>query len=232
MVSLSISYFRSSSLLDNQDGVHQLNMESLKLNSSLLNSTVLPSSTTNSNVLSSSLLDSSVLDPSMLTPKTSVPSYLSQNTIPGSPKLSTRANISYQAPTDLPDIPSSYLDQSEVLKHLLRQEGKGGSDQSASSSNSGINLMTEQGSGGTRDLSQMPLYNDLDMTVNYDMLNLPPPPAYPMWRLKDSEKQGERQREVRSTSLEKSSLSKSQPDLTNLNNAKEATSPKELLSQR
>lgn len=92
--------------------------------------------------------------------------------------------------------------------------------------------MTEQGSGGTRDLSQMPLYNDLDMTVNYDMLNLPPPPAYPMWRLKESEKQGERQREVRSTSLEKSSLSKSQPDLTNLNNAKEATSPKELLSQR
>lgn len=202
-------------------------MESLNLNSSLLNSSVLNSSAINSSLISSSLLNSSVLDSSGLTQKTAVPSYLSQNNILGSSKLS------HTAATDLPDIPSSYLDQSEVLKHLLGREGKGGhSDQSASSSNSGINLLTENAGPFGRDLSQMPLqYNPVDAGPNYDVVNLPPPPAYPIWRLQESEKQ-EQQIELAKHGIEKSNLSKSQPDLTKLGNAKEATSPKELLSQR
>ncbi|XP_071530758.1 uncharacterized protein [Panulirus ornatus] len=234
----------SASLLDGQEGgssyntqAHQLNMESLKLsspllNSSVLSSSVLDSSTVNSNMLSSSLLNSNLLDSSLLARKTPLPSYLSQSSVPGSPKLSSRSAIKYQAATDLPDIPSSYLDQSEVLKHLLKREGKGSgcSDQSASSSNSGINLITDHTSTMTKDLSQAPLFCDLDGTVNYDLLNLPPPPAYPIWRLKEAEKQ-ERQGELVKHSMEKSSLSKSQPDLTKLSNAKEATSPKDLISQ-
>ncbi|ROT84759.1 angiomotin [Penaeus vannamei] len=223
-----------SNLHDSQEGaatynsqVHKLNMESLNLNSSLLNSSVLNSSAINSSLISSSLLNSSVLDSSGLTQKTAVPSYLSQNNILGSSKLS------HTAATDLPDIPSSYLDQSEVLKHLLGREGKGGhSDQSASSSNSGINLLTENAGPFGRDLSQMPLqYNPVDAGPNYDVVNLPPPPAYPIWRLQESEKQ-EQQIELAKHGIEKSNLSKSQPDLTKLGNAKEATSPKELLSQR
>lgn len=173
------------------------------------------------------------MDSSLLARKTPVPSYLSQSSIPGSPKLSSRSAIKYQTATDLPDIPSSYLDQSEVLKHLLKREGKGSgcSDQSASSSNSGINLITEHSGTMTKDLSQAPLFSDLDATVNYDLFNLPPPPAYPIWRLKESEKQ-ERQGELVKHTMEKSSLSKSQPDLTRLSNAKETTSPKDLISQR
>ncbi|XP_042876840.1 angiomotin-like isoform X2 [Penaeus japonicus] len=224
-----------SNLHDNQEGaatynsqVHKLNMESLNLNSSLLNSSVLNSSAINSSLISSSLLNSSVLDSSALTQKTAVPSYLSQNNILGSSKLS-----SHTTATDLPDIPSSYLDQSEVLKHLLGREGKGGhSDQSASSSNSGINLLTENAGPFGRDLSQMPLqYNLVDAAPSYDVVNLPPPPAYPIWRLQESEKL-EQQMELAKHGPEKSNLSKSQPDLTKFGNAKEATSPKELLSQR
>ncbi|XP_042204239.1 uncharacterized protein LOC121853912 isoform X1 [Homarus americanus] len=235
----------SASLLDGQEGgpplynpqIHHLNMESLKLNSPLLNSSVLTSSaldssSINTNLLSTSL-NSSILGSSVLTQKTSVPSYLSQSSIPQSPKLSSRIAMKYQTATDLPDIPSSYLDQSEVLKHLLKCEGKGSgcSDQSASSSNSGINLMTENTGTMMRDLSRAPLLSDLDGTVNYDLLNLPPPPAYPMWRLKESEKQ-EQQMDLAKQGIEKSHLSRSHPDLTRLNNAKEATSPKELINQR
>ncbi|KAK8404129.1 hypothetical protein O3P69_000295 [Scylla paramamosain] len=149
----------SASLLDGQDTgpsqytsqAHQLNMESLKLNSSLLNTHLIESSAGKANLLSSTLLNSSLLDSSVPSQKSHVP-YLSHSSIPGSPKLSSRASMNYQTSTDLPDIPSSYLDQSEVLKHLLK--------------------------------------------------------------------------------LEKASLSKSQPDLTRINNAKDASSPKELLSQR
>ncbi|XP_069172424.1 angiomotin-like protein 1 isoform X3 [Procambarus clarkii] len=230
----------SSSLLDGQERgpplynsqIHPLNMESLKLNSSLLNSSTLDPSAINSNLLASSL-NSSILDSSALAQKASVPSYLSQNNIPGSPKFSSHAAMKYQTATDLPDIPSSYLDQSEVLKHLLKHEGKGSgcSDQSASSSNSGINLATEGAGTMMRDLSRAPLFYDLDCTVNYDLMTLPPPPAYPVWRLKEPEKH-EQQGELVKHGMEKSHLSKSQPDLTKLNNAKEATSPKELLSQR
>ncbi|XP_063840785.1 uncharacterized protein LOC135089264 isoform X1 [Scylla paramamosain] len=229
----------SASLLDGQDTgpsqytsqAHQLNMESLKLNSSLLNTHLIESSAGKANLLSSTLLNSSLLDSSVPSQKSHVP-YLSHSSIPGSPKLSSRASMNYQTSTDLPDIPSSYLDQSEVLKHLLKREGKGSgcSDQSASSSNSGINLITENGMM-TRDLSQAPLFRDLDSSGSYDLLNLPPPPAYPMWRSKQSEK-SERQVEFGNHSVEKASLSKSQPDLTRINNAKDASSPKELLSQR
>ncbi|XP_069943567.1 angiomotin-like isoform X2 [Cherax quadricarinatus] len=234
----------SSSLLDGQERgsalynsqMHQLNMESLKLNSSVMNSSGLTSSAHDSaafnpNLLTSSL-NSSLLDSAMLGQKASAPSYISHSSIPGSPKLSSHSAMKYQGATDLPDIPSSYLDQSEVLKHLLKHEGKGSgcSDQSASSSNSGINIITEGAGTMMRDLSRTPLFSDLDATVNYDLLTLPPPPAYHMWRLKEPEKQ-ERQELVKN-GMEKSHLSKSQPDLTKLNNAKEATSPKELLSQR
>ena len=209
-------------------------MESLKLNSSLLNRPLIDSPAAKSNILSSTLLNSSLLDTSIPSQKTHVP-YLNHNSIPGSPKLSSRASMNYQTSTDLPDIPSSYLDQSEVLKHLLRREGKGSgcSDQSASSSNSGINSIMENGSTMmTRDLSQAPLYfRDLDSSGSFDMLNLPPPPAYPMWRTKQSEKL-EGQGESGTHLVEKSSLSKSQPDLTKINNTKDASSPKELLSQR
>lgn len=167
----------------------------------------------------------------MLSQKTCVP-YLNHSSIPGSPKLSSRPSVNYQTSTDLPDIPSSYLDQSEVLKHLLRREGKGSgcSDQSASSSNSGINLIMEN-SAMTRDLSQAPLFRDLDSSGSYDLLNLPPPPAYPVWRSKQSEKL-EKQGEFGNHTVEKASLSKSQPDLTKINNTKDGSSPKELLSQR
>lgn len=228
--------FRSGSLLDGQDTgpsqytsqTHQLNMESLKLNSSLLNTPLIESSSAKSNLLSSTLLNSSLLDSSLPSQKTRVP-YLNHSSIPGSPKLSSRASMNYQTSTDLPDIPSSYLDQSEVLKHLLRREGKGSgcSDQSASSSNSGINCFSE--STMTKDLSQAPLFRDLDSS--YELLNLPPPPAYPMWMSKQSEKP-ERPGEFGNQPSEKSSLSKSQPDLTKINNTKDASSPKELLSQR
>ena len=231
---------RSASLLDGQDTgpsqytsqAHQLNMESLKLNSSLLNTPLIESSAGKTNLLSSTLLNSSLLDSSVPSQKSHVP-YLNHSSIPGSPKLSSRASMNYQTSTDLPDIPSSYLDQSEVLKHLLKREGKGSgcSDQSASSSNSGINLIAENGMMN-RDLSQAPLYfRDLDSSGSYDLLNLPPPPAYPMWRSKQSEK-AERQGDFGNHSTEKASLSKSQPDLTRINNAKDASSPKELLSQR
>lgn len=232
--------FRSASLLDGQDTgpqqytsqAHQLNMESLKLNSSLLNTPLSESSAAKSNILSSTLLNSSLLDSPMLSQKTCVP-YLNHSSIPGSPKLSSRSSVNYQTSTDLPDIPSSYLDQSEVLKHLLRREGKGSgcSDQSASSSNSGINLMTDNSSAMTRDLSQAPLFRDLDSSGSYDLLNLPPPPAYPIWRSKQSEKL-EKQGEYGNHTSEKASLSKSQPDLTKINNTKDGSSPKELLSQR
>lgn len=115
----------------------------------------------------------------------------------------------------------------------MGREGKGGhSDQSASSSNSGINLLTENAGPFGRDLSQMPLqYNLVDAAPSYDVVNLPPPPAYPIWRLQESEKL-EQQMELAKHGPEKSNLSKSQPDLTKFGNAKEATSPKELLSQR
>ncbi|KAG0730429.1 Angiomotin [Chionoecetes opilio] len=232
----------SGSLLDDQDSgppqytsqAHQLNMESLKLNSSLLNSTPhIESSGAKSNILSSTLLNSSLLDSSIPSQKTRVP-YLNHSSIPGSPKLSSRMSMNYQTSTDLPDIPSSYLDQSDILKHLLRREGKGSgcSDQSASSSNSGINLISENGNAGMIDMSQMPLYTDLDSSGSYDLLTtLPPPPAYPIWRSKQSEKL-ERQGEFGNHAGERSSLSKSQPDLTKINNTKDASSPKELLSQR
>lgn len=207
-------------------------MESLKLSSSLLNTPLIESSAAKSNILSSTLLNSSLLDSSIPSQKTCVP-YLNHSSIPGSPKLSSRTSMNYQTSTDLPDIPSSYLDQSEVLKHLLRREGKGSgcSDQSASSSNSGINLFSENGSTAMKDLSQAPLFRDLDSSGSYDLLNLPPPPAYPMWRAKQSEKL-ERPGEFGNHPSEKSSLSKSQPDLTKINNTKDASSPKELLSQR
>ncbi|XP_066965234.1 uncharacterized protein [Macrobrachium rosenbergii] len=172
---------------------------------------------------SSSLINSPLLLDSTLTQKNSVASYLSDS-IPGSPKLSTRSSaMKYHAATDLPDIPSSYLDSSEVLKHLLNRDGKSGqNNQSASSSNSGIDMLETVGTV-SKNTSQLPLLSDLDTTVNY--VNYPPPPAYPIWRLDDSEKSEH-------IDLAKSSLSKSQPDLSRLGGSKEISSPKELLSQR
>ncbi|XP_068217068.1 LOW QUALITY PROTEIN: serine-rich adhesin for platelets-like [Palaemon carinicauda] len=171
---------------------------------------------------SSSLMSSPLLLDSTLTQKTSVPSYLSDS-IPGSPKLSARSSaMKFHTATDLPDIPSSYLDQSEVLKHLLNRDGRSGkNNQSGSSSNSAIDMLESVGTA-SKNTSQLPLLSDMDITVNY---NNYPPPAYPIWRQDDSEKSEH-------IDLTKSSLSKSQPDLSRLGSPKEISTPKELLSQR
>ncbi|CAL4131901.1 unnamed protein product, partial [Meganyctiphanes norvegica] len=250
--------------------MHKLNMESLNRNSSLLNSSVLNSSllnssAPNSNLLHSAHLNSSILDSPILPPRSSVPSYLTQNALPSSPKLPPRKssqlqysnsnqqysnsadmNTTLQYPselqlpvsrpsalqysTELPDIPSSYLDQSEVLKHLVGRDGSGKSggmysDQSASSSNSGINLISNENKA-MNSVSQTK--NESDNPTDLDFLNMPPPPAYPKWRLEQPDKIIEQDKRLN----DKPNFSRSQPDLTRLANTKEATSPNELLSQR
>ncbi|XP_076056149.1 uncharacterized protein LOC143034093 isoform X2 [Oratosquilla oratoria] len=252
-------------------------LEALNMNSSLLNSSLLNSTTLNTSVLSASLLSSSVMNP-----KSSVPSYMNQTSTPGSPKFQARSTTGkYGLGTDLTDIPSSYLDQSEVLKHLVTKDSKGGgvpgngssgsvgtgagigagssgsgnangggsngvgsgnsgasiastagkngsvySDQSASSSASGINILSDSGTL---------LNQETDSEAHErqrDYLNLPPPPAYPHWRLEGRNKGEEGVLETIKRGgvvggLEKLNFSRSQPDLTRLGSAKE-----ELLSQR
>ena len=163
--------------------------------------------------------------------------FLDEPGLPSSPKLANRqtggAGLKYLPETDLTDIQSSYLDQSEVLKHLMTKDKKGGlsDDQSASSSQSGLNLLNEgSNSALSRESSQTPKSKDSDYST---ILNLPPPPPYSRWQ-RDQESSGDpTASDSSSRSIDKTQLSRSQPDLSRLSNTlKDPTSPKDLISLR
>ncbi|KAB7501749.1 Angiomotin, partial [Armadillidium nasatum] len=165
-----------------------------------------------SGLFSTSLLDSASGNLSASSSTLKTPLLLSSHNRMASPSFSRTSSGKYcGAHTEILDIPSSYLEQSEVLKHLVSKEAKeqgknfingvnlstfghlgnisgGCSDQSASSSNSAINIFhNERGSvSGSSSQSSQHIINTLDHRDDPDialLLNrLPPPPAYPPWQ--------------------------------------------------
>lgn len=208
-----------------------------------------------SGLFSSSLLESASGNLSASSSTLKTPLLLSSHNRMTSPSFSRTSSGKYcGAHTEILDIPPSYLEQSEVLKHLVSKETKdqgknfingvnlstfghlgnisgGCSDQSASSSNSAINVFhNERGSvSGSSSQSSQHIINTLDHRDDPDMSlllsRLPPPPSYPPWQLENS-------LHVKEGVTEKVLLSKSQPDLTRVGSSKDQTPLKETLDSR
>lgn len=186
---------------------------------------------------------------------TSSNSYLENKLSSGLPSSSTvipvvaSNNSKYLSSTELIDIPTSYLDQSEVLKHLIPKDtsGKekntllsgslgGFSDQSASSSNSALNAgglldSASLSSSTTTHSSHQHVPNYIggseDSTGDISaLLQRLPPSTFLPWQLDTPSPLRNYEKKLSSDasstkSMDKNVLSKSQPDLTRVGNFKE-----------
>ena len=216
--------------------LRKLNTESLNLNQSLVNSSLLDSS-----LITSSLLNSSSYTTPSVSKSHNASFLLNDSGLTGSTKLSGRPGISsaglkYLPETDLSDIQSSYLDQSEILKHLISKDKKSGysDDQSVSSSNSGINLLADSvNNSSTVEISEQKKVLNSNKEKDFSILNLPPPPSYSRWQREQSSESSNDPLILDSSMrpLDKTCLSRSQPDLSRLSSAsKDLTSPKDLVN--
>lgn len=224
------------------------------MQSSLLGENLLPTRSTQG--VTNTLINSS-LDSSSAYLNSEGSNYLGKNC---SLYISGNSNSKYSNSTEIPDIPSSYLDQSEVLKHLISKNTKESfrppgflsssgihgaistttsgafSDQSASSSSSVINFnQTDRGSVSGSSSHGSQYINNLlerdDAELNALLYRLDhPPPAYPSWQT-DANLITKGSSDSRA---EKNVLlSKSQPDLTRVGVMKDySPTTKDLLNSR